>query len=77
MSGQAAQLEIENKDHIIEAAYEPGSTITLDGTRYTLDQFYFHTRSEHAVAGQHTPMELHLVHKSAAIAVVGVLLEEG
>jgi carbonic anhydrase len=72
-------LEIENNGHTIEAVYEPGSTITLDGTRYTLDQFHFHTRSEHAVAGQHTPMELHLVHKSAtgAITVVGVLLKEG
>ncbi|RRR70958.1 MAG: carbonic anhydrase family protein [Candidatus Viridilinea halotolerans] len=74
-----APLAIINSGCTIQVNYAPGSTITLDGTSYTLVQFHFHHRSEHTVDGQHSALELHLVHKSAtgALAVVGVLLEEG
>ena len=41
--------------------------------------FHFHAPSEHTVDGEHFPMEMHFVHQSAdgALAVVGVLLEQG
>ena len=78
-SYQPSAVNIINNGHTIQVAYDPGSSITLDGTTYKLEQFHFHTASEHAVAGAHDPMELHLVHKNAqgGLAVVGVLLKAG
>jgi carbonic anhydrase len=74
-----AQLEILNNGHTVQVNYPPGSGIELEGTRHELLQFHFHTPSEHRVAGRQADAELHLVHRSAAgaLAVVGVLLNEG
>lgn len=58
---------------------EGAGYVTLDGTRYDLAQFHFHTPSEHTVRGRHAPLEMHLVHSSAAgrTLVIGVLLTAG
>ncbi|MFF3065970.1 carbonic anhydrase [Oerskovia sp. NPDC057915] len=55
------------------------NAVTLDGTRYELQQFHLHTPSEHTIDGEPAAMELHLVHRSAGgrLAVLGVLLELG
>ncbi len=68
-----------NNGHTIEVRYTPGETLVVGGTSYELAQYHFHAPSEHTVNGKHSPMEMHLVHKSAAggLAVVGVLIEEG
>ncbi|MGH3932699.1 MAG: carbonic anhydrase [Pseudonocardiaceae bacterium] len=59
----------------------PGSAahITLSGVRYDLLQFHWHTPSEHEIAGRNTPLEMHLVHRSAddAVLVIGVFIERG
>ncbi|MBP2478359.1 carbonic anhydrase [Crossiella equi] len=49
------------------------------GVRYDLIQFHFHTPSEHTFLGHHLPLEMHLVHRSAAgkLLVVGVPLRAG
>jgi carbonic anhydrase len=63
-----------------EAEVEPGSGhVTVAGTRYDLVQFHFHTPSEHQFGGRNTPLEMHLVHRSAAgkLLVVGVPLVVG
>ena len=72
-------ISIRNNGHSIQVDYQAGSGIVLDGTRYELNQFHFHHRSEHTVDGADFPLELHLVHADAdgALAVVGVFLEEG
>ena len=51
----------------------------MGGVAYRLDQYHFHSPSEHTVDGKHFPMEMHLVHKSAdgKLAVVGVFIAEG
>ena len=51
----------------------------LGGIRYEMVQFHFHAPSEHTIDGEHTPLEAHFVHKSAAgeLAVIGILVEEG
>lgn len=74
-----SNLTILNNGHTVQANYDPGSSITLDGTTYNLVQFHFHAPSEHTIAGQHSPLELHLVHQSAAgnLAVVGVMINSG
>ncbi len=53
--------------------------MTVGDKTYALVQFHFHAPSEHTVDGEHFPMEMHFVHQAAdgALAVVGVLIEEG
>lgn len=70
---------ITNNGHSIQVDYAPGSSMVLDGVRYELAQFHFHSPSEHTVNGVNAAAEMHLVHKSAdgALAVVGVLIEPG
>jgi len=47
--------------------------------RHVLQQFHFHTPSEHTVDGGSYPLEVQFVHKTAGgkLAVVGLLFEEG
>lgn len=72
-------LKIVNNGHAIEVAYEPGSTIKIDGKEYELKQFHFHGPSEHWLKSNSYPMEVHLVHKNAEgeIAVVGIFMQIG
>ena len=65
--------------HTVEEKEDRGSYHTMDGTRYELAQFHFHSPSEHTVDGKHAAMEMHLVHKSEAneVAVLAVLIEPG
>lgn len=73
---QATPLDVVNNGHTVQVNYQPGSTVTIDGETYQLVQFHFHTPSEHQMAGEAAPMELHLVHKNDAgeLAVIGVML---
>jgi carbonic anhydrase len=71
--------EIFNNGHTIEVETEGVNVLTLGDVEYELDQFHFHTPSEHRSAGRGFDMEMHLVHKSAAgdTAVVGMFLQRG
>jgi carbonic anhydrase len=72
-------LKIINNGHSIQVNYGPGSSITLNGKSYQLQQFHFHHQSENELNGRHMPMELHLVHvaQDGSLAVVAVFLKEG
>lgn len=72
-------IEVVNNGHTVQVNYAPGSYIQLDGRRYDLVQFHFHSPSEHTIGGKPAAMEMHLVHKAAdgKLAVVGVMLVEG
>ena len=74
-----SRIAAENTGHTIQANPEPGSSIVLDGMRYELGQFHFHCGSEHLVDSVRLALEMHLVHArgDGAVAVVGVLFEEG
>lgn len=76
---QPSILTITNKVHTIEETYDGGSTLEVDGQSYELKRFHFHTPSEHTRDGQHSPLEMHLVHQQpgGALAVVGVMINEG
>jgi carbonic anhydrase len=76
---QPTPLVIVNNGHTLQVNVEPGSWMTVDGQRYQLLQFHFHTPSEHTFGGVHAAMEIHFVHRSQAgeLAVLGVLLTEG
>ena len=70
-----------NTGHSIQQNVQPGSFLTITGrdARYQLKQFHFHSPSEHKINGRSYAMELHFVHVSddGALAVVGVLIDEG
>lgn len=59
--------------------FDKDSTIVFDEDLYLLEQFHFHSPSEHTVDQKHYPMELHLVHHNERheAAVVAVFMEEG
>ena len=69
-------LNLLNNGHTVQVPYAPGSYILIEGDRYDLRQFHFHTPSEHAIEGKSQLGELHLVHQNEAgqLAVVAVLL---
>jgi carbonic anhydrase len=78
---QRTRFEIENNGHTIEAVPEEAqdNTIIMDGETYALQQFHFHSPSEHTIDGESFAMELHLVHKNAqgSIAVIGLMIAQG
>ncbi|MCE7000668.1 carbonic anhydrase family protein [Saccharothrix sp. S26] len=71
---------VRDHEETEEFEVEPGAGhVTLSGVRYDLVQFHFHTPSEHRFAGHADPLEMHLVHRSAAgaLLVIGVPLRVG
>jgi carbonic anhydrase len=76
---QPTRLRVINNGHTIQINYDAGSYIDMDGARYDLLQFHFHTPSEHTFGGKFADLELHLVHKSqdGKLAVVGVVFYAG
>lgn len=78
-SYQPTNLTIVNNGHAIQVNYDPGSSMTVEGKTYSLQQFHFHSLSEHTVGGQNDDMEMHLVHKSddGENSVISALLVSG
>lgn len=70
---------IVNNGHTVQVNLADAGTATIDGHEYTLVQFHFHAPSEHTVDGEHTPVEVHFVHKDAEgkLAVIGVMVLTG
>jgi len=75
--GRVLAEETDN-GHTIQVNVPTGNFITLGETRYELQQFHFHTPSEHTIDGKPAPMEVHFVHRGpdGKLAVVGVLLRK-
>ena len=65
--------------HTVQVNVAPGSSLTVMGRRYELQQFHFHRPSEERINGRQFDMSAHLVHKDAEgrLAVLAVLLERG
>lgn len=74
---QPDALRIVDNGHTIQINHQVGSSLSLDGQRFRLVQYHFHSPSEHAEQGQRHALELHLVHVDDAgnYAVIGVFLE--
>lgn len=74
-------IDIFNNGHTIEQHYEgTGTSIAFEGRSYELQQFHFHTLSEHTIAGRHGAMELHAVFQepeSGDHLVLAMLYETG
>lgn len=65
--------------HSIRINIPKGSYVIVDGERFDLLQFHFHTPSETQINGKNLDMVAHFVHKSASgsLAVIAVLFKEG
>jgi len=74
------EIALLNNGHTIEQEYRNGSQLVLNGAVYQLQQFHFHTLSEHLVNGHRGVMEQHAVFKNLSdntMAVIGVLYDIG
>jgi carbonic anhydrase len=76
---RAATRDEVNNGHSIQVNVRPGSFLQIDGKRFELKQFHFHTPSENTIDGKYFPMEAHFVHVDEAgdIAVVAVMFQYG
>ncbi|MGF1457988.1 MAG: carbonic anhydrase [Leptolyngbyaceae cyanobacterium] len=72
-------LTIQNTGHTIQVTAAPGNWVAVDGEPFELQQFHFHTPSEHILEHMAYAMEMHLVHQNAdgELLVLGVFLAEG
>jgi carbonic anhydrase len=79
MTYASTLVRATNNGHTIQVGVDKGNSIVVEGKRYDLLQFHFHTPSEHTVDGRAFPLELHLVHQAGdkSLAVIGVLMNDG
>lgn len=80
--GQAAgdHGSARGPEDTVQVAVDHGDAdVVVDGVVHTLQQFHFHTPSEHRFGGGRAPLEQHLVHSSddGRILVIGVPLLPG
>jgi len=76
---KTGSTEILNNGHTVQVNIASGSTIEIDGIKFELKQFHFHTPSENNINGKSFPLEAHFVHasKDGELAVVALMFEEG
>lgn len=72
-------LKIIDTGHTVQVNIPLGSYIKINGHRYELVHYNFHTPSEHQKDGFNYPMEMHLVHRDGEgnLAIIGIIFQEG
>lgn len=72
-------LDLIDNGHTIQVTPDADVGVLIEGVRFGLAQFHFHSPSEHAIEGVRYPLEAHFVMSNAEgeLAVLGVLYEEG
>ena len=80
----AVPVQVLHNGHDIRAvlpANVPANrrTLRIQGVAYELENFHFHTKSEHTLNGREWPIEIHMVHKGPGgkTVVVGLFIEPG
>jgi len=70
---------IVNNGHTVQVNIKNGSYLRLDGKKFDLLQFHFHTPSENNINSKSFPMEAHFVHstKNGELAVIALMFKEG
>lgn len=70
---------IIDNGHTVQINIADGSVLNIDGEKYKLKQFHFHTPSENNINGKQFPLEAHFVHATddGKLAVVAVMFKEG
>jgi len=76
---QTAMFRITDNGHTVQVDLGSGSTISVMGRQYELQQVHFHRPAEERINGRAFDMVAHMVHKNEEnrLAVVAVLLEKG
>ena len=76
---QTDAKDVLNNGHTIKVDIKDGSYIKVDGIKFELKQFHFHTPSENQIDGKNFPLEAHFVHlsKDGELAVVSVMFDIG
>lgn len=76
---QGNSADVINNGHTIEMGAVPGSTLSVNGKIYPLEQVHFHAPSENVVAGKKYPIEFHFVNQAAdhSAAVLAVFATPG
>ncbi len=71
-------LHIHNNGHTVQINIPPGNFSVLDGVTYQLQQLHYHAHSEHTLAGEPFPVEIHFVHADELgnLAVIALFLYE-
>jgi carbonic anhydrase len=79
LSYQLPPVNVINNGHSVQVNVQQGDFATLDGDKFVLQQFHFHSPSENTLNGKSFPMEAHFVHMDAdgEIAVIAVMFETG
>lgn len=76
---EPATYELENLGHTVQASVQGAGAMMIGDERFELLQFHAHVPSEHALDGQRSALEVHLVHQDDQdeLAVLGLLVDEG
>ena len=76
---KADSTDVINNGHTVQVNIASGSSVEIDGKKFYLKQFHFHTPSENNINGNKYDLEAHFVHVAddGQIAVVAVMFEEG
>ncbi|MCW9732961.1 carbonic anhydrase family protein [Avibacterium sp. 20-15] len=77
---QPSHISLVNNGHTLQASLQTeNNQLKIDEKVFVLQQFHFHSPSEHQFQGNHFPVEIHFVHKSATgeLAVLAVMVKEG
>jgi len=79
LSYQLPPVSVINNGHSVQVNVQQGDFATLDGDKFVLQQFHFHSPSENTLNGKSFPMEAHFVHMDAEgeVAVIAVMFETG
>lgn len=76
----ALEMTVVNTGRTVDVVETGNNTIAINNTTYAFQQLHFHAHSEHAINGQFSAMEMHLVHKNVTTGktvVLGVFIEPG
>ncbi len=76
---ESSAKDVIDNGHTIEVEMGKGSYFMIDGKRFDLKQFHFHSPSENHVNGKSFPLEAHFVtvDKDGDLAVIALMFEEG
>ncbi len=71
--------DVVDNGHTEQVDIVPGSYIVVDGIKFELKQFHFHTPSENKIDGRSFPLEAHFVHadEHGNLAVVALMFKYG
>jgi len=74
-----SKVDIINNGHTVQFNISGNNNVKLNDKKYKLLQFHYHALSEHTINGEHSPIEVHFVHKysDTDFAVLSIMFKQG